>query len=462
MSESVKLQPSVLIIFGITGDLAKRKVLPALYNLCKEQLLPEGTNIIGISRRHVSKEEILDKVSLCVLETDQVCDPEVINRLRTWLSMFKLDPLDDDDYVQLKSHLNAIDAKHGFELDRLFYLSIPPQVYGPIIERIGRHGLNREGNGAVSRLLIEKPFGYDLKSAEQLIEETEKVFKEEQIFRIDHYLAKETAQNILKFRRHNPVFSSQWDCRHIRRIHVIAKEKIGIENRVGFYERVGALRDLIQSHLMQLLALTAMDIPKNINDTEVHSSKHAFMESLIPPSAMAGINRQVVRGQYDTYRSEVGNIHSNTETFVSLVLKSHDPNWRDTLFQLTTGKSLDEKITMIQVFFGSQDPNILTFRIQPNEGINLNLLIEQPGFVHNLKEVNMEFRYNDHFDIDNHEAYERVLVDAIRGDKLLFASKSEVIASWKVLQPILDAWQNNNSDLQLYTTGSSGPSTDEL
>ena len=168
MSESVKLQPSVLIIFGITGDLAKRKVLPALYNLCKEQLLPEGTNIIGISRRHVSKEEILDKVSLCVLETDQVCDPEVINRLRTWLSMFKLDPLDDDDYVQLKSHLNAIDAKHGFELDRLFYLSIPPQVYGPIIERIGRHGLNRERDTAVSRLLIEKPFGYDLKSAEQL------------------------------------------------------------------------------------------------------------------------------------------------------------------------------------------------------------------------------------------------------------------------------------------------------
>lgn len=462
MADSPDLQPSVLVIFGITGDLAKRKVLPALYNLCKEQLLPEGTKIIGISRRHIPKDEILDTVNLCVLEKDNICDPEVIQRLNSWLSMFQLDPLEDNDYERLCQHLDELDNQVGHKLDRLFYLSIPPQVYGPIIDKLGKHGLNKAGDGSTARLMIEKPFGHDVASAEQLISETEKVFHESQIFRIDHYLAKETAQNILKFRRHNPVFSSQWDSRHIRRIHVIAKEKIGIENRVGFYERVGAMRDLVQSHLIQLLALTAMDIPKDLSSDEVHACKHSFMESLVPPSNLEGIAKQVVRGQYDTYRQEVDNIHSNTETFVSLVLRSKDPNWKDTVFQLTTGKALDEKATLIQVYFGDKDPNILTFRVQPDEGFDINLLIEQPGFIHSLREVKMNFSYNQHFDTDGHDAYERVLVDAIRGDKMLFASKLEVMTSWKVLQPVLDAWQTNDSDLKLYTSGSQGPEISQL
>ena len=343
-------------------------------------------------------------------------------------------------------------------MDKLFYLSIPPQVYSPIIDKLGQHCLNHD-----SRLMIEKPFGFDVETAQLLISKTEKVFPEERIFRIDHYLAKETAQNILKFRKHNPVFSSQWDCKHIHKIHVIAKEKIGIENRVSFYEQVGAMRDLIQSHLMQLLALTAMEIPQELTSDEVHAAKHAFLESLIPPSNSGEeLFSQVVRGQYDNYRREVNNPHSNVETFVSLALRSRDPNWQDTIFQLTTGKSLDQKLTQIEVYFGAEDPNILTFRIQPDEGIDINLMIEQPGFIHNLRKVKMNFSYSQHFDNDSHDAYERVLVDAVRGDKMLFATKSEVMTSWHLLQPVLDAWAQSSSDLQFYASGSSGPSIAKL
>ena len=465
MSQNPKLKPSIIVIFGITGDLAKRKVLPALYHLSKDNLLPEGTKIVGISRRDMTTDKMLAAVNLCINETDGVCDQDVIERLRSWLSMVKLDPLDDADYEHLSSYLLDIEKQANQPLDRLFYLSIPPQVYGPIIQRLGKHGLNanRSTNQQTSqtRLLIEKPFGYDVTSAEQLISETERVFSEEQTYRIDHYLAKETAQNILKFRRHNPIFSSQWDSKHISKIHVIAKEKIGIENRVNFYEQVGALRDLVQSHLMQLLALTAMDVPDELTSDEVHAKKHLFLSSLIAPSAQKGIKTQVLRGQYDTYQEEVANPNSQVETFVSLVLKSNSPRWKDCVFQLTTGKSLDEKATIIQVFFGQEDPNVLTFRIQPDEGIDVSLLIEQPGFAHNLREVKMNFSYSTDFDT-SHDAYERVLVDAIRGDKLLFATKSEVMTSWHLLQPILDFWQQDNQDLISYKSFSEGPKVDKL
>jgi len=465
MSQSPKLKPSIIVIFGITGDLAKRKVLPALYHLSKDNLLPEGTKIVGISRHDITTDKMLEAVNLCINETDGVCDQAVIERLRSWISMVKLNPLEDTDYEHLSKYLQDIEKQAKQPLDRLFYLSIPPQVYGPIIQRLGKYGLSSDRTINLqtfhTRLLIEKPFGYDVTSAEQLINDTEQIFSEEQTYRIDHYLAKETAQNILKFRRHNPIFSSQWDSKHISKIHVIAKEKIGIENRVNFYEQVGALRDLVQSHLMQLLALTAMDIPDELTSDEVHAKKHLFLSSLIVPSAQRGIKTQVLRGQYDTYQEEVANPNSQVETFVSLVLKSSSSRWKDCIFQLTTGKSLDEKATIIQIFFGQEDPNILTFRIQPDEGIDISLLIEQPGFAHNLREVKMNFSYSTNFDT-SHDAYERVLIDAIRGDKLLFATKSEVMTSWHLLQPILDYWQQNNQDLIIYKSLSKGPEVDKL
>ncbi len=375
MSDTPSLQPTILVIFGITGDLARRKVLPALHNLCRDGLIPEGTKIIGISRREVTHEQIMDIIKDSLANNPSGIDNSVLNRLAEWTSMFKLDPTLDDDYIGLKAYLDQIEAQAGSCLDRLYYLSIPPQVYAPIIAKLGQHGLNQGCNHQVAqaRIMIEKPFGYDVTTAEQLIADTNKVFREDQIFRIDHYLAKETAQNILKFRRHNPVFSNQWNSRHIQRIHVIAKESIGIENRVAFYESVGAMRDLVQSHLMQLLALTAMDMPEQLGSDEVHASKHRFLDSLIPPQG--DITRQVIRGQYASYKQEVNNPNSTTETFVSMILQSRDPDWQGTQFQLTTGKSLDEKLTQIKVYFGDGDTNALTFRIQPDEGLDINLLI---------------------------------------------------------------------------------------
>ncbi len=464
MENAPKLNPSVLVIFGITGDLAKHKILPALYNLVKYNLLPPATKIIGISRREVKPMEILKTVDLCVYEKEGSCDPEVVRRIGEQLDMFKLDPLNNDDYVRFKDYLDRLEERAGLCLDRLYYLSIPPQAYHPIIEKLGLNGLNGtcRHHRATAKLLVEKPFGFDVESAQQLIENTEKVFSESQTFRIDHYLAKETAQNILKFRRHNPVFSSQWDCRHISRIHVIAKEKIGIEGRVRFYEQTGALRDLAQSHLLQLLSLTAMNIPTELTSDEVHAAKHAFISNLYLPSDSKSGHPLAVRGQYTSYKQEVNNPHSNTETFISLVLRSKDPNWSNTELQLTTGKSLNEKLTAILVYFGDKDPNVLRFRIQPDEGIDIDLMIEEPGFTHNLRKVKMNFSYSEYYETDTHDAYERVLIDAIRGDRLLFATREEVMASWHLLQPILDYWQTDSNDLVNYHNGSEGPDISRL
>ena len=461
-----QLEPSILVIFGITGDLAKRKVLPALYHLTKDNLLPEGTKIIGISRRAITMQDVIDRVSLCVGEEGNICDPEVIERLEESLSMLKLDPLVDEDYVRLREHMEKLEAEAGRCMDRLYYLSIPPQVYGEFIDRLGSAKLNVScsHNKASVRLLVEKPFGFDVATAQELIETTTKVFKEEQIFRIDHYLAKETAQNILKFRQHNPMFTSQWDGRHISGIHVIAKEQIGIQNRVNFYEQVGALRDLVQSHLLQLLSLTAMDLPEDLSSSDaVHAAKQDFMSKLVPPSEKVGIAKQVIRGQYSDYKKEVNNPESNTETFVSLILHSSDPNWQGTQFQLTTGKALDEKVTKILIYFGDTNPNVLSFRVQPDEGIDVELIIEKPGFKRELRKVKMTFSYKQDFaDSSHHDAYERVLVDAIRGDRLLFATQDEVMASWRLLQPILSYWKTNTADLIQYRNGGAGPDISSL
>ncbi len=461
MEEKPRLEPSILTIFGITGDLAKRKILPSLYYLCKDNLLPDGTKIIGISRRELDVDEIINTVKSCIVEEGNVCKPEVINRLKSWITTFKLDLTNDDDYAKLSDYLNEIEEKAGVCLDRIFYLAIPPQVYGEIIEFLGKHKLNdscRHGN-AKTKLMIEKPFGFDVTSAEQLISDTEKVFSESQIYRVDHYLAKETAQNIIRFRQHNPLFTNNWNGKHIKHIHVISKEKIGIENRVSFYEQVGAMRDLIQNHLMQLMSLAALNVPDGLTPKEVHTAKFDFLSTLIAPSSIKDISKQAIRGQYIGYKDEVKNPHSKTETFASLILHSSDPRWEGCSFQLTTGKALDEKLTAILIYFGQENSNVLSFRIYPDEGIDIELVIERPGFSHELDRIKMNFSYDQHPSdtVRPNTSYERVLLDAIRGDKLLFASKDEVMASWQILEPVLKYWQQGSDDLIMYPAGSEGP-----
>lgn len=449
-------KPAILVIFGITGDLSHRKLLPALYHLCKDGLLDPHTAILGVSRRDMSVESLLETVEMCVLEQDNVCDPMVMADIRRRLHMQQLDPEKAEDYDALRQTLDQIETEAGVCMNRLYYLSLPPAVYPKAVEHLGTHDLatSCQHGKAEVRVLIEKPFGYDLQSAESLVEYTQKYFTETQIFRIDHYLAKESSQNIVTFRRHNPVFMDSWDGQHISRIEVLAHEKIGVEGRGDFYNQVGALRDLVQSHLMQLLALVMVDTGRSDDDIALHEAKRTVLESLSPPDVAT-----TVRGQYAGYTNDIGQAQSRTETFVRLKLASSLPRWQGTEIVLETGKALRNKKTEIRLSFteGGTPGNELTFRIQPNEGIDLQLTVKKPGFDRQLQKVSMDFSYHGAFAEPQHpEAYERVLVDAVRGDHHLFATSDEVLASWRALQPILDYWQAHD-DFTLYEQGSDGP-----
>lgn len=446
--------PPVIVIFGITGDLSKRKLLPALYHLFRQELLPEDTKIIGISRKPLTTEELLSTVELCVLEKDNVCDPAGLERVSRAIQTHQLDPEEPEDFRKLSETLASFDTAHA-ERTRLFYMSIPAAAYPPIIRNLAAAGLNEDRN----RLLLEKPFGYDLDSAEKLIKLLSKDFQESQIYRIDHYLAKETAQNLLAFRLHNPIFIPLWNCEHIQRVHIRAIEKIDIEGRKDFYERTGALRDFIQSHLMQLLAITMMDVPADMDSPSIHIAKQSFLEQLLPADPA-----KAVRGQYDGYRKEVGNPGSNVETYACLHLKHSAERWQDTDIMLETGKAMDQKTTDITVEFKTPHErrrNSLIFRIQPGEGISLDLVAKEPGFTDRMHHAALDFRYRETFKDKQHiDAYERVLMDAVRGDQALFASDREVLATWRVLQPVIDSWEVGGKGLIMYEAGSKGPASE--
>lgn len=454
------LENSILVIFGISGDLSRRKILPAIYHLIKDHMIPEKTVIIGTSRKDTSLDQLMKDVELCVLEDSKVCDQEVLSKFKNMLSIIKFDPNDMNQYLLLKKRFNDIEEQNKECFNRLYYLSVPPGSVEPIIKKLGLSGLNRackHGLGK-SRLLVEKPFGNDLNSAKYLIKETSKFFKEEQIFRIDHYLAKETAQNIFAFRKHNPVFWKLWDKNSISSIEIKALEKIGIENRVNFYEHMGALKDLLQSHLIQLLSLITMEIdPKNSKkSSDIHKSKLKLLNQIIPLNKRTF--KDVKIGQYAEYKKEVSNPKSSIETYIKLKLEINNKRWLGTPIILETGKALDRKTTEIVINFKTKlikQTNSLTFRIQPNEGIDIKLIVKEPGLVDKFKEAYMDFSYQTTFNQSTHpDAYERVLVDAFKGDQTLFATSAEVIASWKILDPLLKEWDKNKKDLIIYKIGS--------
>jgi glucose-6-phosphate 1-dehydrogenase len=461
MADTPQLEPSIIVIFGVTGDLSKRYLLPALYHLFKDNLLHEHTVVLGLTRQSLDAKTLFEQVELCINEVDNVCDPVALAKMQAKTELYQFDPAKSEDYPTLLDYLNGLEETHGMCMNRLYYLSIPPSLFTNVVHNIGEAGLNtscQHGN-AKTRLLVEKPFGNDLASAQDLITKTNEVFQEEQVFRIDHYLAKETVQNILSFRLHNPVFASIWDAEHITSVDITASEKISIEGRVSFYEGLGALRDLIQSHLLQLLALTLMDLPNELNDEQTHHARQALLEAVQPADPA-----QAVRGQYEGYRQEVGNTGSTTETYARLKLQVNSERWEAMPIVITTGKSLDEKRTEIIVTFKNPHDeagatNTLTFRLQPNEGIHLQLRVKQPGFETKLQEAVMDFSYAQAFGLDSGHpsAYERVLVDAVKGDRTLFATGGEVLASWRIIEPVIAAWQGNADGLQTYTQGSSGP-----
>lgn len=458
--------PSVLVIFGITGNLSQHMLLPALYHLEAENLLPDQFVIIGIFRREPDVGAILKEAELQILRTRGEADPLVLEKLKNRIHPLKMDSTVESDFQLLRAKLDALDISAKAKLNHLFYLAIPPSIFKKVISNLASVKLNNpESTDRASRILVEKPFGDDLASAEELISYMSTHFEEHQMFRIDHYLAKETAQNILTFRFNNPLIEGIWSRQFIDHIQISAVERIGIHGRAAFYEHMGALRDFVQSHLMQLMALIMMEYPHNLTPAAIHREKLKLLES-IEPIAPNHVDDVAVRGQYATYRNEVENPESNVETFAAIKFEVSNSRWGGVPVLLRTGKSLGgsvDKSTEISIVFKDRDrhdtpDNLLTIRIQPNEGISLKLLAKKPGFSAEFQPVEMNFDYNGSFDGHQPDAYQRVLIDAMRGDQSLFATSAEVLASWKILQPILDSWQSSSTSPEIYQAGSWGPS----
>ncbi|GAC1390818.1 MAG: glucose-6-phosphate dehydrogenase [Candidatus Saccharimonadales bacterium] len=457
------LPPSFLVIFGITGDLSKKKLLPALYHLLEDNSLPETFKVVGVSRHDVDIDKLLSETELCILDKDNICKPNIIKKLKSCLTIFSMDLTDGQEYKRLIDYLNKEEETLNQCMNRLYYLSIPPQVFGPIVRFLGEYGHNSgcQHNTTKSRLLVEKPFGFDLTSAKELIHNLDASFGDHQVFRIDHYVAKETVQNILTFRFQNPIFEAVWSSDNISHIIISATETIGIEGRVTFYEQTGALRDLIQSHLLQLLAIVTMDKPKSFDSQDIHTEKLKALNSVqtISPDKVSKVS---IRGQYDGYLKEVSDSHSLTETYAAVKLSIDSGRLKDTPIIIQTGKGLKDKKTEIVIVFKHSEnkdaENRLVLRIQPNEGITLFLKAKEPGLKNKTKIVEMNFDYNDTFKTIHPDAYERVLVDAIKGDQTLFSTSAEVLSAWKIIEPILSSWSKNNASMQTYNIGTTGPS----
>lgn len=469
-SSPTELAPAIIVIFGVTGDLASRKLLPALFELEKNGLLHPKTTILGISRHDSSKDQLLEKSIKYMGSDNKAIDQEILKRLTKRLEVFKMAAADASEYPRLAKYLNDIEGRAGICMHMLFYLAIPPQISGPIIKNLGVNGMDIgcTQHQALSHLLLEKPFGFDTKTAEELIEDSRKYFREEQLFYIDHYLAKETVQNLVTFRFRNPIFEDIWGNQNIESIEIVADEKLDIEGRANFYEQVGAMRDLVQSHLLHILSLMLMDRPDDITDPKaIHANRLAALKQIEPvPSNL--INERVLRAQYSGYKNEVDKPDSSVETFVAIKLFSVNPQWANVPIYIRSGKALKSKQTYIKIKFRPKNldyehANELTFYIQPQESIQICLWVKKPGFDRVLQIAPMQFSYKQSFSDKNHpDAYERVLVDAIRGDNTLFAISEEILAAWRILQPILDHWSNHDDDLVSYSKGSLGPDLEDF
>lgn len=453
-----KIANTVFILFGLTGDLAKRKILPAIYHLERAKLLPPTFYLVGISRKGVSPDDVVD----LLLRNAENADEAAMVRasLHKRISTVNMNIDEARDYPILFDHLHALDLTAQVPLTRLFYLAIPSPLFPLVSEQLSlAEKREARGNDASSRYLIEKPFGSDGSSAQHLINLVEASFSPSQIYRIDHYLAKETVQNILAFRFENPLFSKTWNGSHISHILITAAEEIGIEGRSSFYEGMGALRDLIQSHLLQLLALIVMDRPDSMNAQDIHRAKEAILSRIQPPLPQ-DMEQKTIRAQYEGYREEAGNPDSVVETYAACTLSIESETWKHVPVLIRTGKALNEKVTEIILVYSDDEhtrkKNYLTIRIQPNEGIVIDVRIKKPGFNETFDEVQLDYCYRSRDDVSP-EAYERVLYDALRGDQTLFATGAEIMECWRISEPILEAWKDKNFPLYHYQKGSWGP-----
>jgi glucose-6-phosphate 1-dehydrogenase len=479
--ERLPVHPTSLVIFGATGDLAHRKLLPALYNLAHDGALPERFELIAVARREQAHEDFraIARESIERFSRRRP-DPDVLDGLLGDMRYVAGTFDNPHAYTELARTLTEFDERAGSPLNRVFYLSTAPQFFPVIVGAIGAEGLN-EADGAECRIVIEKPFGYDLASARQLNAEVLSVFHESQVFRIDHYLGKETVQNLMALRFANALFEPVWNRNFIDQVQITAAEDIGIEGRAGYYEGAGALRDLVQNHMMQLLALLAMEPPAAFEANRLRDEKLKVLEAIVPP-AVDEVSTMAVRAQYGPgesggvsvpgYRAEDGVApDTRTETFAALRLHVSNWRWAGVPFYLRTGKRLARKVTEIAVILkpvphlafqsgGSVgvQANQIVLTVQPDEGVSVSLGAKIPGPTMRIRPVNMEFRYGTSFVSESPEAYERLILDAMRGDATLFTRNDEIEALWGIIDPILTAWHEDTaSPIPQYPAGSSGP-----
>jgi glucose-6-phosphate 1-dehydrogenase len=445
-----------VVIFGATGDLTRRKLLPAFYHLYLGAKLPEGFAIVGSGRTEMTDDGFRDHARESITEFGQCAvDADAWDGFARQLSYIRADPSSDPALGSLRLHLDEVDRRIGQGGNVLFYLATPPVAYPPIVQSLLDGGLNK---GA--KVVIEKPFGWDLASARELNEELHRAFAEDQIFRIDHYLGKETVQNILAFRFTNGMFEPVWNRRYIDNVQITVAEEIGIEGRGSFYEHTGSLRDMVQTHLFQTLTFVAMEPPVSLDPDRLRDEKLRVLRSMKPVEP-----DHAVLGQYVGYRNEEGvGPASQTPTYSALKIEIDNWRWAGVPFFIRTGKRLKRKVTEISLAFRSVPYNLLevdaeppgkdalTFRVQPDEGISIHLNIKRPGSGLNLQRAALDFDYDD-VGGPLLEAYETLLLEAMEGDHTLFLREDEVERSWEVLEPVL----RRSPRVDFYEPGSWGP-----
>jgi glucose-6-phosphate 1-dehydrogenase len=481
--------PAAIVIFGASGDLTRRKLMPALYSLSAQQMLPPETAIIGIARTEMDDDAFRALMREAVEGHGRTpVDDEVWEGFARRLG-YVTAPFDErEGYGRLAEVLAELDRERGTRGNRLYYLATAPEYFPVIAEPLGEAGLAQEGDGSepFARLVIEKPFGTDLASARQLNQRLAGVFRERQVYRIDHYLGKETVQNLLVLRFGNAIFEPLWNRRYVDHVQITVAEDLGVGTRGGYYDESGALRDIVQNHIFQVLSIVAMEPPARFESREVRDEKVKVLRS-IPGFDSERAMRDAVRGQYAAgwiagepvpgYREEPGvDPQSNTDTFVAMRLEIDNWRWADTPFYLRTGKRLPRRTTEVAIQFKSAphlpfastavesvEPNLLIMRIQPDEGASLRFVAKVPGPQIDLRVVSMDFAYGSSFLKASPEAYERLLLDALLGDSTLFARWDEVERAWEILDGLIEVWRDRPGPFPNYEAGSWGPrAADEL
>lgn len=464
--------PTALVIFGASGDLTKRKIIPALYELKQQDLLHKNFYIIGCARTKFSDEEFRESIRQALPDDQNSSD--FLQRCYYVSGQYDKPEL----YSVISEKIKTLDKKYNINCAHLFYLAVPPTLFETIASQLDRASIAKcyQTSNTYPRFIIEKPFGRDYNSAVELNNTVHRYFTEEQVYRIDHYLGKETVQNILMFRFANTIFEPLWNRNYIDNVQITIAESIGIEHRGGYYDNAGALRDMFQNHMLQILSLIAMEPPSNFDADQIRDEKVKLLRSIRPLTSET-IETDIVKGQYASYTKEPDIPEdSTTETFIAAKMLIDNMRWKDVPFYLRTGKCLAEKVTSVAITFkqvphsmfatagiDSPEPNILLIRIQPEEGISLFFQAKHPGSKTCMGTIDMEFDYSELFGVTVPEAYSRLLLDAMLGDQTLFTRADDVIEAWKLIQPILEYWQTNKTKPIIYNEGqASFPQADKI